>query len=240
MKHAKYSASGAHRWMACPGSIKLSETVPPPPSTAAADHGTQAHACVSQILAAYQKLGRDGINISASSLRSMAPAAMVRHAVEAVERVIARLTPFSILLSDMKVHVDGVGFGTIDVAIIEEFESITVIDYKYGLNLVEVENNLQCQYYAIGLASEYFWNFEKVRLVIDQPRAYHKLGPVREFEMSITQLKLRHHDFRCGVAECEEEEPTLIAGDHCKYCPAAFVCPEVKNKALRKAQKDFL
>ena len=43
-KHAKLSPSAAARWINCPGSIRLSEKVPPPPSSDYADEGTLAHA----------------------------------------------------------------------------------------------------------------------------------------------------------------------------------------------------
>jgi hypothetical protein len=42
MAHAKLSPSGAERWMTCPGSIVLSEGMPNPDSTFAAE-GTKAH-----------------------------------------------------------------------------------------------------------------------------------------------------------------------------------------------------
>ena len=41
--HSKYGASSAERWLNCPGSIQLSETVPPQPSSSAATKGTAAH-----------------------------------------------------------------------------------------------------------------------------------------------------------------------------------------------------
>jgi len=48
-QHAKLSASAAHRWMVCPGSIRESEGMPDKPSEAAAT-GTVAHDIASQCL----------------------------------------------------------------------------------------------------------------------------------------------------------------------------------------------
>ena len=42
-KHARCSASAAHRWINCPGSIALSDQCPDPGSSSYADEGTIAH-----------------------------------------------------------------------------------------------------------------------------------------------------------------------------------------------------
>lgn len=47
--HAKYSPSGAHRWMPCPGSIALELDIPNT-SSEYADEGTSAHHILSTCL----------------------------------------------------------------------------------------------------------------------------------------------------------------------------------------------
>jgi hypothetical protein len=42
LQHAKLSASGSHRWMACPGSIKAEDGYPET-SSVFAEEGTRAH-----------------------------------------------------------------------------------------------------------------------------------------------------------------------------------------------------
>ena len=42
-KHARCSASAAHRWINCPGSVALSDQCPDPGSSSYADEGTVAH-----------------------------------------------------------------------------------------------------------------------------------------------------------------------------------------------------
>ena len=42
-EHSELSASGAYRWMACPGSVQLCRTVPAKPSSSYALEGTAAH-----------------------------------------------------------------------------------------------------------------------------------------------------------------------------------------------------
>lgn len=238
MDHHKYSASGAYRWVACPGSIKLSEQCPPQPESKYAKEGTDAHTCLSTMLAAHLKGQR--LSTVKALLRNTYPARMVRHAEEAMERALARLTPGAIFLSDIRVEVPYVGFGTLDIAIVEEYGTLTVIDYKYGAGVpVEVENNLQCLYYGVGIAHEYKWAFEDINLVIDQPRAYHKGGPVREWKTSLGELMLAHQALIEGVKACEKIKAKLRAGKHCLFCPAKGICPEIDNMRLRNAQDDF-
>ena len=52
--HSKYSASGAHRWIACPGSMVLSKLAPPTGSSLAADRGTAAHTVAAAYLQGFK------------------------------------------------------------------------------------------------------------------------------------------------------------------------------------------
>jgi hypothetical protein len=236
--HHKYSASGADRWLKCPGSIQLSENAPPEEESKYAMEGTKAHLALYLILKAFLKNGRP--RVAAAVMSDFYPAKLIEHAMECFKRVEARLTPDAILLNESRVTVPGVGFGTLDVGIVEEFGELTIMDYKYGAGVaVEVEDNIQLQYYAIGACEDWHWSFERVRLVIDQPRAYHSKGLVRETMVSIGELQAMKKKLQEGVKKCEEPKPKLRAGDHCRWCKAITICPEVNNLALRSAQDDF-
>ena len=53
--HALLSPSSAHRWLACPASIRLSAQLPEPPTTPAAQEGAIAHEIAA--ITASHKLG---------------------------------------------------------------------------------------------------------------------------------------------------------------------------------------
>ena len=66
--HAKFSASGAHRWMGCPGSYREEAKYPPKPAGKAALWGTECHEWAEKILDAYSAViagGNDGADVYA-------------------------------------------------------------------------------------------------------------------------------------------------------------------------------
>jgi hypothetical protein len=91
-------------------------------------------------------------------------------------------------------------FGTNDASIWVPGYYLGVFDYKHGKGeIVEVEENSQLKYYALGALIELCWDDilggfdwdrmpERIELVIVQPRAPHANGPVRRWEIDPTAL----------------------------------------------------
>jgi hypothetical protein len=131
-------------------------------------------------------------------------------------------------------------FGTVDAAIVEQFGTLVVTDFKYGAGIpVEVKGNVQMIYYALGIARKFGFMFEKVRLRIIQPRAEHRDGPDRSHEMSIDELQKWTDTFGRGVDLALSENPPLNAGAHCRFCPAKTICPEISDAKFREAKIAF-
>jgi len=131
-------------------------------------------------------------------------------------------------------------FGTNDASVILLFDHVSVFDYKHGQGVVvEVEDNEQELYYGLGCAKELDWAFDTLDLVIVQPRARHQDGRVRRW--STTKAYLREFEERLRLAALATEDPDapLQAGDHCKFCKAAGVCPELRAESFRQAGVDF-
>lgn len=236
-KHSQFSASGAYRWLACPGSVALIAKAPPQVESDYAIEGTNAHECVEKLLAA------DNRDATAAFLRGKYGKEMVDHANEAVTNIEARRTKDAILLSETKVSLEFVApdmFGTVDAAVVELYGRLTVIDFKYGAGIVvDPEDNPQLLYYALGLAHQYDYNFAEVAIVIIQPRGQSDAGPVREWVTDIATLKSWAKKFKLAVDRAKAPNAALAAGDHCRFCPAAAICPQISKKALGKAKGVF-
>jgi len=239
-KHSKYSASGSHRWINCPGSIKLSEKAPPQLENEYAKEGTLAHQILEDILNSKHP------HKYVSALRSNQDydQTMVEHCYEAFKYIESITPEGAIRLAETALKLpDYIGpnlFGTVDCLIATIFDELIVIDFKYGAGVpVEVKHNTQLIYYALAAAINYDYNFETVRMIIIQPRAFHEDGPIRETKMGVNLLQQYETLFKNAIQICEKPNPPLKAGEWCRWCPAKLLCPEISSKAMQEAQIVF-
>jgi hypothetical protein len=217
---------------------------PSAPESKFSAEGTDAHACLETMLKTYIS-GENPGSVSRILLKKH-PAEMVRHALDAVRwieyqhRQLARGTR---VLSEVRVElpVTTAGqFGTVDAAIVEVSGELTVVDFKYGVGLpVDPRENPQLIYYALGLAHLYEMKFEKVRLAIIQPRAYHRNGPVRTWNTSVDHLVRWQERFEAGIQRASRHDAPLVTGRWCRWCPAAVICPKLSTEALKEAGIPF-
>lgn len=239
--HAKYAASSSERWVECPASISLTEKAPPAKSSAYADEGTKAHEVLETILKAY--ISGTGPRRTAMNLERDYPKEMVEHALWAFKEIEKRMTPKINLFCEQKVFlpfIDEDFFGTLDISMVEEFSTLTIADYKYGAGIaVEPENNAQLISYALAELHKYDYNFDEVRILILQPRAFHEKGPIREWVTDVDTILSWGKKFKNAIEESKKVKPDIKAGSHCRFCPAAVICPEIGNKSLRQAQIEF-
>lgn len=146
-------------------------------------------------------------------------------------------------------------FGSNDCCIYNELtKTLHVIDYKHGKGIVvEPAWNTQLMMYALG-AIYTIWKdltkdskpiapqklFDKVELIIVQPRAYHEAGEVRRWETSVQDLMFwATQILKPSADETELEGATLRAGEHCYFCPAMPVCNEHASNAALVAKTEF-
>lgn len=236
--HAKFSPSSSERWMACAGSIQLSEKAPPGRESAYAREGTDAHFCLEALLKAPAKRLQ-----TEAFLRKKYGAQMVAHASSAYDKIMSLVPKGAELLVETKVDLSFIApdmGGTLDVAVVELFGTLTVVDYKYGAGIpVEPEQNSQLVSYALAIAHKYGYNFERVVIGILQPRAEHDRGTYREWVTNVTELFRWRDRFTVAVQRAKKKDAPLKAGSWCRFCPAAPICPEISTKALADAQVVF-
>lgn len=251
--HAKLSPSGAHRWMACLGSVQL-EAEYPDSSSSYAREGTAAHELAAMVLENPEARAKDyvgkkiwfddhGEEVLWDVTQDMADhvddyVRFVRERAQGKTLYIERKLPISHLTEEPDAA------GTSDVVILDiPNRTIEVIDLKYGMGVrVDAEDNPQLQMYALGAVEEYslVCDFERVGMVIHMPRLNH----VSEWEIPIAQLE-RFGDAVRDAAKRIGSMPLISSMEHkntgrppldysewfnpgekqCRFCKAKATCP---------------
>ena len=238
-KHSRFSASGASRWFACPGSVSLSEGVPSKDSIWSLE-GTRAHEILEKMIS--RKTRRISAAEYMAALAS-APPEMIQFGNSAADFILAvhREAYDAELMVETRVLLDFVhpdAFGSLDAAIVEPFGTLHVLDYKYGKSLVRPENNLQFLFYALAVAHRYDWNFKRVRMWVLQPRVRGFDG-FTFWEISIAELRSYVSVFKNAVDRVIKQPNQYAEGEHCHWCPAKSKCPLKLEGRNEKAMSVF-
>ena len=244
MVHATLGASSASRWMACPGSVALSQNIPRK-DTVYSKEGTAAHA-LSEIafnakLHPSNWLGEtvEGVVVSEDMATAVEVYVDFLRNLESYEGQLMLEHRFDLA----KLNPPAPMFGTSDcVAYLTGERKLVVADYKHGAGVaVEVEDNPQLKYYALGalLQLDPKLSVEEIEMVIVQPRAPHKDGPIRRWKTTTAHL----FDFSTDLLEAAHATVSatakLSAGKHCRFCPAQPMCPELHRETKTVAQTEF-
>lgn len=249
-EHALLSASSAHRWLHCPPSARLEETLPEQPSVFA-EEGILAHEIAATELAAW--LGR--ISDKERDARWEGYAKDVRvtseflSAVDAYVRIvkskieIARtVNPDAVIFLEERLDYSDIvpeGFGTGDVVIVCD-GVLEVIDLKFGKGYrVEAKNNPQCMLYGIGAlrSTEYLYDIRTIRLTIIQPRLRDEPS---EWEISPAELdEWGKRTVAPMAALAWKGDSEFNPGEHCRFCRARGSCRARAEAQLSWVQEEF-
>jgi hypothetical protein len=243
-QHAKYSASRAHRYMACAGSVTL-EAPYPDTSSAYADEGTAAHIlaamCLQDKVNASEFMGE---HIHVSERKFKVDHDMIRYVQMYVDDTRQRAKGKTLLV-EVKVpigHFTGEegAQSTSDAIVVNATQRrLVVSDLKYGRGVeVEAENSEQGMIYALGAleACSLLGDFDTVEIVIFQPRLS---SEPKVWTTTVKDLEAFAAKVRAAVDHAnnaERDHGTMDADEwasnylrpgekQCKFCKAKATCP---------------
>jgi len=236
--HSLLGASGAERWLQCPGSVALLNELELPETDepeyrreGTAGHEAAAHALIHG-LDAWELVGMTFFGLVIDDEMATAVQVYLDAVRPSIDLAVETMGHFYIETAvSSPVHANF--YGTLDFAAdVQGKEAfLDVTDLKMGMGImVDVEDNPQEKYYAFGLIDGLeragivtFPDDHLVRLRIVQPRGY--LEPVREWFTTVGAIKEWVNDTLVPAMARTEYDKTLDAGPWCRFCPAKLVCP---------------
>jgi hypothetical protein len=256
--HAALSPSKRHRWAACPGSVREEAKYPEPPSGPAAIDGTHTHTLLewsveNKLANPHEREGYVLKDHEGEFTVDSARAARVKVAVDYIVSRVAEFNGLCEVISETRVDPkwfmgrDDLG-GTVDVQIIGG-GVLELIDYKDGMNVVEVEGNPQLEQYAIGVlagcklghnvADQYPWH--TVRMTIVQPKlALKGMSPISTWEVDVKYLLDRIEVLSREARATDDPQAPLLPGEkQCQYCAAKGGCSALAQKAMSEVSVMF-
>lgn len=247
-EHSNLGASSAERWMNCPGSIALIEGLELPPSDeqdyrreGVAGHEAAAD-CLARDIDTWEIVGETYHNTVIDASMAEAIQMYLDRVRPSIDRGQYHGQQFFIEAKLAAPDIHEKMFGTVDFAALVTEEQadgmkehiptlvggfLDVTDLKMGQGItVEAEDNPQMKYYAFMLLHTHFKELAEdfpVRLTIAQPRAFHPVGPIREWWTTVGEIKA--WVVRELLPAMENVSDELQAGPWCRFCPAKIVCP---------------
>ena len=239
-KHAKLSASSAHRWMNCNPSANLEREFADKSSEAAAE-GSAAHAlCEHKLRKALKMRSTRPTSKYDSDEMEMYTDSYLEFVLEQIE--IAKqhcADPFVLIEQrlDFSCYVPD-GFGTGDCLIVAD-KLLHIIDFKYGLGvLVDAVDNPQMMLYALGALRLFdaLYDIDTVSMTIFQPRREN----VSTWTISVSELEeWAEKTLRPKAELAFKGEGEFNPGPWCTFCKAAVKCRARAEEKLALAQYEF-
>ena len=239
-KHAKLSASSAHRWMNCNPSATLEREFADSSSDAAAE-GSAAHAlCEHKLRKALKMRSTRPVSKYDSDEMEMYTDSYVEFVLEQIEVAKQHCADPFVLIEqrlDFSCYVPD-GFGTGDCLIVAD-KLLHIIDFKYGLGvLVEAEENPQMMLYALGALRLFdaLYDIDTISMSIFQPRREN----VSTWTITVAELEeWAEKKLRPKAELAFKGEGEFNPGPWCTFCKAAVKCRARAEEKLALAQYEF-
>jgi hypothetical protein len=231
--------STAKRVIMCPGSVKLVQKMPPQPSSVHADRGTMLHDVISRILldqgvVVGQYKHKDQLLTQELYDEKIAPA------LDALDEI----DPYGRLVYEVETRV-GFGdllpgvFGSTDLVGRIDHRAI-VLDWKFGDGVVvDAVENAQLMFYAAAAmrTDDLKWAFDgatEIECIIVQPPA------IRRWVTTVGRIKQFEHELVSAVKTALRDDAPLAQGDHCRWCAAKPICPQMTGAVDRALKQQLI
>lgn len=237
--HALLSASGAYRWLKCPGSARLEDKFEDEPSVYAAE-GTLAHEIaelkIIKHFTADLRPSEFKKRMNELKKNELYSAEMDRYTNEYRDYINDIYLSFEskpFFLAEQRVDFSSYvpeGFGTVDCTLVGD-KVIHIFDLKYGKGVpVTAENNPQGMLYALGtyLEQSAIDEIEKVVIHIIQPR----IKNTSSFEISSEELLEWAESIKDVAQKAYKGSNEFHVGEHCGFCKANGNCRKQAEKYM--------
>lgn len=245
-EHALLSASGAHKWLNCPPSVRLEENFENKTSSYA-EEGTLAHGIAELKARNYfiepmtkRKFNSEMKKLQQGEHYNEEMQGYTDTYLDYLKEIALKSSARPTVVVEMKVDYSKYakeGFGTADCIMLMKDE-LHIVDFKYGKGVeVSAEENPQLKLYALGALEKYkiIYPITKVYLHIVQPR----INNFSQYELERVELEKWGQDIvipaankaYLGIGE-------FIPGEYCRFCKAKGCCIARANRNL-KAIEDF-
>lgn len=239
-KHAKLSASSAHRWMNCNPSANLEWEFADRTSEAAAE-GSAAHAlCEHKLRKALKMRSTRPVSKYDSDEMEVYTDSYVEFVLEQIEVAKKHCADPFVLIEqrlDFSCYVPD-GFGTGDCLIVAD-KLLHIIDFKYGLGvLVDAVENPQMMLYALGALRLFdtLYDIDTISMSIFQPRREN----VSTWTITVAELEeWAEQTLRPKAELAFKGEGEFNPGPWCTFCKAAVKCRARAEEKLALARYEF-
>ena len=240
MQHSSIvGGSTAKRVIACPGSVALVKKMPPQPSSVYADKGTMLHEVISEILSD-KSIIVGQYKYKDITLTEELYAEKIVTALASLDEV----DPHGDLVYEVETRV---GFGDLLPGVFGSTDLVgrigdraLVLDWKFGDGVVvEAEENAQLMFYAAAaMRTEALkWAFDgatEIECVIVQP-------PVtRRWVTTPERIATFERELVRAVKIASQEDAPLAQGEHCRWCAAKPICPQMTGAVDRAIKQQIV
>jgi hypothetical protein len=238
MQHSNIvGGSTAKRVINCPGSVKLVQKMPPQPTSEHAARGTLLHNIISEYLE------RDNVPLQSFVDEKFTMELMEEKLLPALD-LLNEIDPNNELVYKVESRV---GFGDLLPGVFGSTDLLgrigdraIVLDWKFGDGVVvTAEENEQLMFYAAAAmrTPETAWVFEgasEIELIIVQPPVMRRWVTTRDRIAQFERELVR------AVKTAQTPDAPLAQGDHCRWCAAKPICPQMTGAVDRAIKQQIV